>query len=207
MLKLTNVQQNFGDTIISYPDWVLSKGSHALILGDSGSGKTTLLHLLAGLLKPTAGLLELNGSEISKLSTRKLDRFRGENVGIIFQKPHLLKSLTVIENIRLGGKFSRKSISDDRAGSVLDQLGLEKLGNRYVHQLSEGQAQRVSIARAVIHEPAILLADEPTASLDDANCNKVVELLINQANQCGSTLIIATHDQRVKARFDNFLEL
>ncbi len=207
MLRLNNVKQIFGTTALNYPDWEVMTGEHALILGNSGSGKTTLLHIVSGLLRNTQGKVEMNNRLISEMSQSKLDRFRGENVGLVFQKPHLIKALTVAENIRLAGKFGGKKVKNSRLDDILEALDIRNLKDRKVHELSEGQAQRVSIARAVIHEPSLLAADEPTASLDDENCERVISLLKSQAERCKATLIIATHDQRVKDQFSNRLEL
>lgn len=207
MLRLTKVKHSFGETSISYPDWEVQSGQHALILGNSGSGKTTLLHIVSGLLKPSEGKVELENKVISEMSPSRLDRFRGHNVGLVFQKPHLIKSLTVRENIQLAGQFGHTRITKKRMNSVVEALGIETLVDRKVFEISEGQAQRVSIARAVIHEPKLLAADEPTASLDDENCERVISLLESQAERCNATLVIATHDQRVKDQFSNKLEL
>ena len=207
MIKLENVSLNFGTTEIAYPDWEIPSGNQALILGQSGSGKTTLLHLLTGLLKPSSGKITIEDKDISSMGSKELDAFRGKHVGIIFQKPHLISSLTVGENIRLGGKFNGKKITKSRLSETSEALGISELLNRKIYQLSEGQSQRVSIARAVIHEPAILAADEPTASLDDSNCESVIQLLKEQAQQRNATLLIATHDQRVKDQFETSLEL
>ena len=207
MLKFKNVQQNFGQTKLRYPDWKIAKGSQAMILGGSGSGKTTLLHIATGLLIPSQGEVTLGGKIISKMKAGELDKFRGRTVGMIFQKPHLVKSLSVEENITLAGRFNGQNIKKDRINHVLETLGIGDLNKRRPYELSEGQAQRVSIVRAVIHQPALLAADEPTASLDDENCEKVISLLKSQAEKCGATLLIATHDQRVKEAFTNLLEL
>ncbi|MEQ9305239.1 MAG: ATP-binding cassette domain-containing protein, partial [Marinoscillum sp.] len=165
------------------------------------------LHLIGGLMPPKEGLLEVGGENLSEKSNAKLDRFRGENIGIVFQKPHLVRSLTVKENLTLSQYLGQKKTDGKRAEEVLDQLGIKDLKNRKIHQISQGQAQRVSIARAVINSPKLLLADEPTASLDDENCKKVIDLLKSQAEETGATLIVATHDHRVKSAFKNELDL
>jgi ABC-type lipoprotein export system ATPase subunit len=126
---------------------------------------------------------------------------------LIFQKPHLVSALTVKENLTLSQYLGKKKLDNNRVEEVLNQLGVLDLKNRRIHQISQGQAQRVSIARAVLNSPKLLLADEPTASLDDENCEKVIRLLKSQAEMHGSTLIIATHDHRVKSEFENRLEL
>ncbi len=208
MLNIKELKHSYdGQTLISYPDWNVDAGNHAIILGNSGSGKTTLLHLIGGLMPPKEGFLEVAGENLSTKSNAKLDRFRGENIGIVFQKPHLVRSLSVKENLTLSQYLGQKKIDAKRADEVLFHLGIQELANRKVHQISQGQAQRVSIARAVINSPKLLLADEPTASLDDENCKRVIDLLKNQAEETGATLIVATHDHRVKNEFKNQLAL
>jgi putative ABC transport system ATP-binding protein len=134
-----------------------------------------------------------------------LDLFRGQHIGIVFQKPHLIAALNVKQNLELAHFFSKKK------GQNLDQLlvdlGIEKKANASVLTLSEGEAQRVSIARALANSPQLLLADEPTSSLDDENTEKVIQLLKTQASKIGAALIIVTHDQRVKAHVSQFIEV
>jgi putative ABC transport system ATP-binding protein len=207
MLELKNLEFNYRDKPIAYPDWRVDANGQALILGNSGSGKTTLLHLVCGLLKPTNGTITINDQSLTALSAKKLDRFRGEHFGIVFQRPHLIKSLTVIENLKLALHLSGKRIQSKKYDQVLDSLNMAEFKDRKVHQLSEGQAQRVSIARAVVHDPILLAADEPTASLDDENCANVLNLLTTQAKEHDAMLIIATHDQRIKDEFSNQLVL
>ncbi|MEP0985453.1 ATP-binding cassette domain-containing protein [Ekhidna sp.] len=208
MLHIKELKHSYdGSAMINYPDWEVQKGNHAIILGNSGCGKTTLLHLIGGLTKPTGGYLEVAGEDLSQKSNTSLDHFRGVNIGIVFQKPHLVRSLTVKENLTLSQYLGQKKIDGSRADEVLDRLGIKELANRRIHQISQGQAQRVSIARAVINSPKLLLADEPTASLDDENCKKVIDLLKSEAEETGATLIVATHDHRVKSEFQNQLNL
>lgn len=195
------------ETRISYPDWEVKKGNHALILGNSGSGKTTLLHLIGALLRPTSGEVWIDQQHVSSMKPASMDRFRGKNVGIIFHKSHLIRSLTVKENLLLTQRLGQKRRDINRIDKVLRQLDITTLKSRKVHQISQGQAQRVSVARAVLNNPKLLLADEPTASLDDVNCRLVIELLKSQAELHGSSLIIATHDRRVKDEFKNQLAL
>lgn len=207
MLELKNLKFSYGGAPIQYPDWKVDSNGKALILGTSGSGKTTLLHLICGLLKPAEGTVSINSQSLTALSQRKLDRFRGENIGIVFQRPHLIKSLSVLENLALAAHLSGKKIPRSKYDDTLASLNISELKNRKAHELSEGQAQRVSIARAVIHDPVVLAADEPTASLDDQNCESVLSLLQKQAHEHNSILIIATHDHRIKSAFTNQLEL
>ena len=187
---------------LQFKDLEVTGGQHTLILGDSGSGKTTLLHILSGLLKPESGLVQIDGQSIYELPSRKLDEFRGQRIGLIFQEAHLVKSLTIKENLQIAQGFAGAKVDRHRIHEVLTLLNLEHKADSYPGKLSRGQMQRASIARAVINRPAILVADEPTASLDDRNTESVLDLLLTQAEQQGATLVIATHDKRVKTRIN-----
>ncbi len=192
---------------ISFPDFSLSQGNHCLLLGESGSGKTTLLHLLGGLLRPSHGRLEILGGNITKLSEVELDQFRARHIGFIFQKNHLISALTVRENLLMAPFLAGKEQDFSRVEEVLGELGLSSKYNSKVQELSHGQAQRVAIARAMINRPALILADEPTSSLDDKNCQRVIDLLLSLANQSRSSLLVATQDHRLKERFVNRIEI
>ena len=195
------------EALLSFPDWEVAAGDHALILGPSGCGKTTLLHLLSGLLRPTSGSVVIEGTHLETLSSSALDRYRGQHIGFVFQKPHLIGALTVEENIRLATFFGHKPRRNKEIGQVLEDLQIHDLAHRKVYEVSQGQAQRVAIARSVINQPAVIFGDEPTASLDDESCTAVIHLLKSQAEACKATLIIATHDHRVKSEFPNQLTL
>ncbi|MGK6351053.1 ABC transporter ATP-binding protein [Parapedobacter sp. DT-150] len=192
---------------LRFADLEVPTGQHTLILGDSGSGKTTLLHILSGLLKPQTGVVQIDGQQLYELPARKLDEFRGQRIGLIFQEAHLVKSLTVRENLQIAQGFAGAKVDNDRINEVLTLLNLEQKANSYPGKLSRGQMQRAAIARAVINKPAILVADEPTASLDDRNTAGVLNLLLTQAEQQGATLVIATHDKRVKTRIAHAYEM
>lgn len=194
-----------GQSEISFPDVQVDSGDSLLILGKSGSGKTTLLNLLAGLLKPKQGEVVLDDVALTSISGQKLDLFRGKNIGIVFQKPHLIAALNVRQNLELAHFFSKKKGQD--IVQLLSDLGISEKGNSSVLTLSEGEAQRVSIARALATSPKLILADEPTSSLDDVNTEKVIQLLKAQAAKIGAALIIVTHDQRVKNHISNFIEV
>ena len=193
--------------VLKLPNWQVGKGQHQLILGPSGSGKTTLLHLLAGLLRPSAGRIVIAGQALDTLAPDKLDAFRARHIGIVFQRPHLLAPLDVEDNLLLTQYLAELPQDRQRIHAVLEQLDIAELKQRRPHQLSQGQLQRVGIARAVLNRPALLLADEPTASLDDAHCEQVVALLTRQAEENHATLVIATHDQRLRQRFPHCLQL
>lgn len=207
MLHISSLSHSFGDTELSYPDWQVSAGEHAAILGNSGSGKTTLLHLIGGLMRPAKGSIRIDNQDLAALNGGKLDKFRGKNIGIVFQKPHLVRSLTVGENIGLAQTLNGASRDKSRIDELLQSLDITNLRDRKVYQISQGQAQRVSIARALVNSPKLLLADEPTASLDDENCNRVIQLFKKQAADQQATLVVATHDQRVKNEFENRLSI
>jgi putative ABC transport system ATP-binding protein len=182
-------------------------GEHWLVLGASGSGKTTLLNLVAGLLRPSEGAIEVCGQPLAQLQGAALDRWRGRSVGIVPQKLHLVSSLSVLQNLLLAPYLAGLPVERGRALSLLGQLGVEEHSAKKPHQLSHGQAQRVAIARAVMNRPKLLLADEPTANLDDESCFSALQLLQDQSRECGATLIVATHDQRARRRFEKRLEL
>ena len=190
-----------GSDALQIRDWQAAQGEHWLVLGPSGSGKTTLLHILGGILKPSYGEVLVAGQPLMRLKPRALDRFRGRHVGLVLQQLHLVDSLTVEDNIILAQFFSRLPPDPYRAREVLADLGLEDKADAYPHELSFGQAQRVAVARAVVNRPTLLLADEPTSNLDDAHAMQTLDLLETQANACRATLLIATHDQRIKSRF------
>lgn len=201
VIRLSGISYRYpqGESL-KFADIEVTRGEHTLILGDSGSGKTTLLHILSGLLKPETGTVQIDGQPLYDLPARKLDEFRGQRIGLIFQEAHLVKSLTIKENLQIAQGFAGAKVDHQRIEEVLALLNLEHKGNSYPSKLSRGQMQRAAIARAVINRPAILVADEPTASLDDRNTESVLNLLRTQAEQQGATLIIATHDKRVKTQ-------
>jgi putative ABC transport system ATP-binding protein len=173
----------------------------------NGVGKTTLLHLLAGILKPTDGEIWINQTNLSALSGRKLDQFRGKNIGIVFQKSHFVSALTVLENLEMASWLATGKKNSGRAKKLLEQLDVANQANKLPSQLSIGQQQRVSIARALMNEPKVLLADEPTSSLDDKNAEKVIELLTSLSKEYKAALVIVTHDSRIKEKFINKITL
>jgi ABC-type lipoprotein export system ATPase subunit len=208
MLRTNDLKFSYNEeNIFSFPDMQCEKGSHWLILGQSGCGKTTLLHLIGGLIKPQSGTLSLNGTEISALSESKLDAFRGKNIGIIFQQSHLIKSLTVAENLMTAQYLSGEKQNSEKVKTILERLNLGSKLRSKPSRLSQGEQQRVAIARALVNSPQLILADEPTSNLDDVNCTEVVNLLLEQSKESGSTLIIVTHDGRLKSMFENKIEL
>ncbi|MBL4706017.1 MAG: ATP-binding cassette domain-containing protein [Flavobacteriales bacterium] len=208
MIKVENISFAYkGSDTMSFPNFELKQGEHALVLGQSGCGKTTLLHLMAGLITPDSGTVQIDDTIGSKLSGSAMDRFRGGNIGVIFQKPHFIKAINVIDNVLLAQKLGGKKKDKAKAVEVLTTLGLSHKINAKVTDLSEGEKQRVSIARALVNEPKLILADEPTSALDDQNCNAVLELLKRVSEKSNSTLLIVTHDNRLKDQIDKKIEL
>ncbi|TMU54688.1 ABC transporter ATP-binding protein [Flagellimonas algicola] len=191
----------------SFPDVHLKSGEHLLILGPSGVGKTTLLHLLAGLLPVSSGTISVAGTDFQTLKRRDMDRFRGSHIGLIFQQYHFIRSLSVYQNLVLRQSFPKKALDKARIKELASRLGLSEVLHKKVTQLSQGQQQRLSIALGLIHKPDVVFADEPTSNLDDANCTTVIELLKEEAKICQSSLVIITHDHRVKSHFKNQLTL
>jgi len=198
MISISNLQHRYDNReVLNISEWQVPQGQHYLLNGPSGSGKTTLLHILAGLLRPQKGEVISAGQNLSSLSASKLDRFRSQNISLLMQKLYLISALTVRQNLLLAARLSKASNCEERLARVLKALNLEKLAAASIRNLSFGEAQRVAIARSVMNSPALILADEPTSSLDDANCKKVITLLIEQASEYKATLLIATHDSRL----------
>lgn len=208
MIKTGSIYYSYAtEKRIQFSDLTIQTGEQFLLLGESGSGKTTLLHLLGGLLRSQHGSIEVNGTDITKLSESGLDRFRGQHYGFIFQRNHLISALSVERNLLMASFLAGLKQDSHRVDEVLSQLGIAERKKSRIQDLSLGQAQRVAIARAVLNKPSIILADEPTSALDDKNCDRVSDLLLSVADQNKATLIIATHDQRLKNKVKNLIQL
>jgi len=207
MIKTKEIKFNYDNQVFfKFHDINLESGENLLIIGNSGIGKTTLLHLLSGLLKSNSGSIELFGKELTKLSSFQLDIFRRDNIGIVFQNPHFVNSLTVKENLELAQYIANKK-DNKRIENILKNLNIFDKLNKKTNQLSQGEKQRVSIALAIVNSPKLILADEPTSSLDDDNCSNVIKLLKKQATDFGAQLIVITHDSRLKKHFKKSIEL
>ncbi|HKK77166.1 MAG TPA: ATP-binding cassette domain-containing protein [Saprospiraceae bacterium] len=192
---------------LQFPDIQCATGEQWLLLGQSGSGKTTLLHLLAGLRTPQSGSIQVNDTVLNQLPSRELDHFRGRNIGVIFQEAHFVRALTVAENLLLAQKLAGNQADMKAVEEILDHLNVAHKLHARSRELSVGEQQRVNIARAMINKPSIILADEPTSALDDANTAQVVDLLRREAGEAQATLLIVTHDNRLKTIFEKQIEL
>ncbi|MBC7317982.1 ABC transporter ATP-binding protein [Candidatus Bipolaricaulota bacterium] len=190
-------------------DLSIHKGEFTAVAGPSGSGKSTLLHLLGGLDRPTSGEVFLEGKALSKLHPEELARLRLERIGFVFQAHNLIPVLTVLENVtfalELRGVPARER--ERRAREVLAELGIEKYAQQFPHRLSGGEQQRVAVARAVVGDPAVVLADEPTASLDGENSRALIDLMRRLNETRGTTFFFATHDARLLDRVKRLLIL
>ena len=181
-------------TIVQPLDLSVPEGRYVSIVGPSGSGKSTLLGLIAGLDMPTTGEIHIDGVDITALDEDELARLRGRKIGVVFQFFHLIPSLTAFENVVIPLEIAGALDARDRAGALLNEVGLDERAHHYPAQLSGGEQQRVAIARALANEPPILLADEPTGNLDSGNGRHIVELLHRVQQSRGTTVILVTHD-------------
>lgn len=208
MLTLRDLVAGYGETLVARLPWLsLESGQAALLLGPSGVGKTSLLLAIAGLARIFAGDVEVDDQNLARLDRRRIQRFRAAHIGFVFQDLHLVTGLSVLDNVLLAPFASGRAQDRDRARSLLERLGLGEAAKRPAETLSRGQAQRVAIARALLQTPRLILADEPTASLDDSACERVADLLLEGARESGAALLVATHDQRLRARIGQVVEV
>jgi putative ABC transport system ATP-binding protein len=210
-LSISGLRHAWGDRVIlDVPSFALPAAGHAVVVGPSGCGKTTLLSLLAGLAPLQAGRVSVAGESLDALATRgqrAVDRFRARHVGLVPQQPLLFGVLDVLDNLLAAQHFAGRAPQRAAALALLAQLGLEGLQHRRPRELSRGQQQRVALARALVNRPSLILADEPTANLDDAHAAQALALLVERARALGAMLLVATHDARVRERFDTVLAL
>lgn len=210
MLKATGIKKAYGSLpILKGVDIEVAKGEIVSIVGASGAGKSTLLHILGSLDKPDEGVVELKGTKVNKLSGDLLSVFRNQNVGFIFQFHHLLPEFTAIENICIPAFIAKKSKKEAeiRAFELLDLLGLRERANHKPNQLSGGEQQRIAVARALINNPAIILADEPSGNLDSANAKALHQLFVNLRDNFKQTFVIVTHNEDLATMSDRVVTM
>lgn len=187
-----------GSSPLVFPDFQCNASDILLLLGASGAGKTTLLHLLGGILSIQKGSIKIEGTQLEKLSPAAADQFRGQHIGIVFQQNHFVESLNAAENIYLAQTLAGRPRDKKRVSDLFSKLNIADKATSKVKDLSQGEKQRLAIARAFVNAPRLILADEPTSALDDGNCDEVIKLLKDQSAESGSALIVVTHDNRLK---------
>ena len=208
MIDITSLKAGYTDKVVLALDhFSVAAGQHTLVLGPSGCGKTTLLNVISGIALPMAGEVRVNGTRLDNLTGNARDQFRGRHIGFVMQRLHLISALSVEANLRLAQKLAGVAEDAARIHAILDTLGIGDKRHARPRQLSQGEAQRVAIARAIVNRPALILADEPTAALDDGHCAAAIRLLFDQAAEHGATLLVATHDPRIRSRFSHVLEM
>lgn len=213
MLQIRGVTKRFSVggkeiPILNIPEWSVKQGDSIAIIGPSGSGKSTLLHLISGMMSPDAGEILVGEKTITAMNEAARDRYRAERIGYILQDFHLIPSLTARQNIEMA--MSRKGSAAERRDKIdfwLKRVGLEDRGNHKPWELSRGQQQRVAIIRALIHEPELVLADEPTGSLDWETADGIAELLLDLCGTSRHTLLVVTHDLKMAERFPDCIHI
>ncbi|MFH5803800.1 ABC transporter ATP-binding protein [Alienimonas sp. DA493] len=193
--------------ILDVPRYQLAKAEQAVLLGASGGGKTTLLNVIAGLTAPDSGRVEIGGVNLTALPEASRDRFRAQRIGYVFQTFHLLSAFTALENVLLGMSFTGQTADRHAAAALLERVGLSHRAGNKPSQLSVGERQRVAVARALAGEPMLMLADEPTANVDVAHRDAVLDLIRETCSERGVALLLVTHDREAAARFDRVEEL
>ena len=210
MIELQGIRKSFGDLeVLKGIDLSVNKREVISIVGPSGAGKTTLLQVLGTLYRPDAGSILFNGTDLSALGKKALARFRNEHIGFIFQFHQLLPEFTALENVFIPALIARKSEKKarERAAELLNFLGLSERAHHKPSELSGGEQQRVAVARALMNEPDVILADEPSGSLDSRNKAELHKLFFNLRDQLGQTFIIVTHDEELAATSDRTIHL
>ncbi|EQF22567.1 ABC transporter family protein [Clostridioides difficile CD160] len=209
-LKIQNLCKIYGKgenqvTALDHVSLTIQKGEFTAIIGSSGSGKSTLLHAIAGVDVPTSGKIYLEGQDVYGQSNEKLAIFRRRQVGLIYQFHNLIPTLNVVENITLPILMDKRRVNQERLNDLLELLGLKERKTHLPNQLSGGQQQRVAIGRALMNAPAVMLADEPTGSLDSKNGQDIIQLLKESHNKYHQTLIIVTHDENIALQADRII--
>lgn len=209
-LKVENLCKVYGKgenqvTALDHVSLTIEKGDFTAIIGSSGSGKSTLLHSIGGVDVPTSGKVYLEGQDVYAQSNEKLAIFRRRQVGLIYQFHNLIPTLNVVENITLPILMDKRKVNEERLNDLLEMLGLKDRKTHLPNQLSGGQQQRVSIGRALMNAPAVMLADEPTGSLDSRNGHEIIKLLKASNKKYSQTLIVVTHDENIALQADRII--
>ncbi|OOM73679.1 macrolide export ATP-binding/permease protein MacB [Clostridium puniceum] len=209
-LKIENLCKFYGKgenqvTALDHVSLTIEKGEFTAIIGSSGSGKSTLLHIIGGVDVPTSGKVYLDGQDVYAQNNEKLAIFRRRQVGLIYQFHNLIPTLNVVENITLPILMDKRKVNEERLNDLLDLLGLKDRKTHLPNQLSGGQQQRVSIGRALMNAPAVMLADEPTGSLDSRNGHEIINLLKLSHKKYRQTLIVVTHDENIALQADRII--
>jgi putative ABC transport system ATP-binding protein len=207
MLELDDVKKSYLEAdghllpILDIPRFRVAEGEQMVLVGRSGCGKTTLLHVIAGISRADSGSIRIDGIDVSRLSEVGRDRCRAERIGYVFQTFNLLPAFTALENVLLGMTFARGKRDSDRAHKLLERVGLSHRATHRPGQLSVGEQQRVAVARALANRPRLLLADEPTANVDPANQQKIIDLICENCREESVALVMVTHSQEVANQF------
>ena len=210
MIDIKNITKSFGNLqVLKDINLHINKGEVVSIVGPSGAGKTTLLQIIGTLDKPDSGTICLDGIDVNKLSTRKLSDFRNQHIGFVFQFHQLLPEFTALENVMIPVYIAGKSNSEakQRALELLEFMGLSDRANHKPAELSGGEKQRVAVARALVNKPAVILADEPSGSLDSKNKAELHQLLFDLRDKFGQTFVIVTHDEGLAAITDRTIHM
>jgi len=208
MLEIRNLKKSYVEpsgnrlSILDIPQLDIGEGEQVVLRGESGGGKTTLLHLISGIVSSDSGSIRLDGMELTKFSESARDRIRADKMGYVFQTFNLLPAFTALENVRLGMTFARKKANVERAKELLQRVGLSDRMNYMPSQMSVGQQQRVAVARALANKPRLLLADEPTANVDPANQDRIIELIQTVCRQDRVAILLVTHSDEISKRFE-----
>jgi len=210
LLKVENLCKVYGKgenqvAALDHVSLTIEKGGFTAIIGSSGSGKSTLLHIIGGVDVPTSGKVYLDGQDVYSQSNQKLAIFRRRQVGLIYQFHNLIPTLNVVENITLPVLMDKREVNEERLNDLLELLGLKDRRSHLPNQLSGGQQQRVSVGRALMNAPAVMLADEPTGSLDSRNGHEIINLLKLSNKRYGQTLIVVTHDENIALQADRIV--
>lgn len=210
LLRIENLCKSYGKgesqvTALDHVSLAIEKGEFTAIIGSSGSGKSTLLHIMGGVDMPTSGKVYLDGQDVYAQSNEKLAIFRRRQVGLIYQFHNLIPTLNVVENITLPILMDKRKVNRERLEELLELLGLQDRRTHLPNQLSGGQQQRVSVGRALMNAPAVMLADEPTGSLDSRNGHEIIHLLKLSNKRYKQTLVVVTHDENIALQADRII--